>query len=172
MIQWGTVISPTLQMNLRLREPKVRQTVRRASFLMLLSVSRLLAAERAPNERKTIAGNGWHDELNNPEHSLPQGTQKAWGEQLERNEQYLNPLYFQQRRSFPPLHLLLPESWKQPLQLLPTTATCCGGKGADENVTGFVFSPLKRRGREERKERNSHRRRKNYKYSNMNNTRK
>ena len=111
-------------------------TVRSASFLMLLSTSRLLATERAPNERKTIAGNCWHDELNNLELDLPQGTPKAWEEQLKRNEQYLNSLYFQQRGSFPPLQLLWPESWEQPLLLLSTTATCCGGNDAEKNITG------------------------------------
>lgn len=108
-------------------------------------------------ERETIAGKCRHDELNDLEQDLPQGTQKAWEEQLKRNEQYLNSLYFLQRGSFPPLQLLLPSTESNP---------CCscqplqpaGGKLCREKYHRFV--PLTLRGREEKKEKNSQRRRK------------
>lgn len=131
---------------------------------MLLSISRLLATERAPNERKTIAGNCWHDKLNNLKLDLPQGTPKAWEEQLKSNEQYLNSLYFQQRGSLPPLQLLLPESWDQPLLFLSTAATCCGGDDAEKNLTGSLpwnWGEGRKKGEEFPQEK------KTYKYSNM-----
>lgn len=124
------------------------------------AINRLFATKRVRNKWERTAGNCWHDGLKNLEHNLPQGAQKAWEEQLKRNEQHLNSLYFQQTGSFPPLQLLSQSPQSSPCCSYWLLQPAVGRLHRGESITGFFFFSSKLRGREKREERNSQGRRK------------